>query len=58
MWVAKHTPECTDQTEYDVARVKSCVESAAGEIIDAEVQDGEVTHAECRCCYADAAWVA
>ena len=57
MWKAKHKPECTDHSRFSIVRERACVEDADGNVLDADTSQGEVVHADCSKCYAEAEWV-
>ena len=56
-WQCQHKPHCKDQSRFSIVRERACVEDKDGNVLQAEPSDGEVVHADCSDCYADANWV-
>ena len=57
MWKADHEPHCTDQSRYSIVRETARVEDKDGNVLEADPSIGEVVHADCSDCYAEAEWV-
>ncbi len=57
MWKANHKPQCTDQSRYSIVRERAGVEDKEGNVVQSDPSVGEVVHADCSECYAEAEWV-
>lgn len=57
MWQADHTPQCADHSRYSIVWERACVEDKDGNVLESDASEGEVVHADCSECYAEAEWV-